>query len=58
MGKICPKIFVIRKKYRKIRIKKLKDKAAINFILQHSKKINIDFKKIKIPPFLNCLKKD
>ena len=38
--------------------KYIKDKAIINFILQHEKKISIDFSKIKIPPFLKCLKND
>ena len=34
----------------------MKNKALVNFILQHERKVNIDFSKIKIPPFFNCLK--
>ena len=47
----------LKKIPKKIKLKNLEDEAAINFILQHSKKIDIDFGKIKIPPFLYCLKK-
>ena len=36
--------------------KYIKDKAIINFILQHERKVSIDFSKIKIPPFFKCLK--
>ncbi len=48
----------IKKKIRiKIRItpkvKYIKDRAIVNFILQHSKKETIDFSKIKIPSFLD-----
>ena len=38
--------------------KYIKDKAIINFILQHEKKISIDFSKIEIPPLFQCLKND
>ena len=52
------------KKFKKILIKfnrkkkYIKDKAIINFILQHEKKVSIDFSKIKIPPFFKFLKYD
>ena len=36
----------------------IKDKTIINFILQHSKKEVIDFSKIKIPSFLDCLNEE
>ena len=36
--------------------KYMKNKALVNFILQHERKVDIDFSKIKIPPFFNCLK--
>ena len=37
---------------KKYKYKYIKDKAIKNFILQHTKKPNIDFSKIKIPYFL------
>ena len=49
----------LRKKFhRKYRGKYVKDEAIKNFILQHSQKVDIDFSKIEIPSFLNCLKED
>ena len=48
------KKFIKRKK----KYKTIKDRAIVHFILQHHRNIKIDFTKIKIPPFLNCLKKD
>ena len=46
----------LKKIPKKIKLMNLVDEAAVNFILQHSEKIDVDFGKIKIPPFLNCLK--
>ena len=36
----------------------IKDKAIINFILEHSKKPDIDFSKIKIPSFMDITNHD
>ena len=38
--------------------KYIKDNALVNFILQHSKKEKIDFSKLKIPSFSECLKSE
>ena len=43
------------KKKNKKKKKVLKDKAIVNFFLEHMKPVEIDFSKIKIPPFLNYL---
>ena len=43
------------KKKNKKKKKVLKDKAIVNFLLEHMKPVEIDFSKIKIPPFLNYL---
>ena len=50
MAKRKKKIKIIKKR------KYIKDKAIINFILQHSKQELIDFSKLKIPLFLESLK--
>ena len=44
-------------KLKKIKRKRklIKDKAIVNFLLEHMKPVEIDFSKIKIPPFLNYL---
>ena len=42
----------IKMKKAKRRRKFIKDKAIINFLLEHMKPIKIDFSKIKIPSFL------
>ena len=52
----APKRRIKKKFHRKIKGKYLEDESIKNFILQHSQKIDIDFSKIKIPSFLNCLK--
>ena len=52
---MCKKIRKFRLKFHRKK-KYLKDKALVNFLLQHEHKVNIDFSKIKIPPFLSCLK--
>ena len=52
MGK---KIIKLRLKFHRKK-KYIKDKALVNFILQHEQKIDIDFSKIKIPSFFKCLK--
>ena len=44
-----------KKKKNKKKKKVLKDKAIVNFLLEHMKPVEIDFSKIKIPPFLNYL---
>ena len=52
MGK---KIIKLRLKFHRKK-KYIKDKALVNFILQHEQKVDIDFSKIKIPSFFKCLK--
>ena len=42
----------IKTKKAKRRRKFVKDKAIVNFLLEHLKPIKIDFSKIKIPSFL------
>ena len=42
----------IKMKKAKRRRKFIKDKAIINFLLEHMKPIKIDFSKIKIPSYL------
>ena len=44
----------LKKKFKKKTNKYIKDKAIVDFILQHSEKENIDFSKIKIPSFSGC----
>ena len=44
----------LKKKFKKKTNKYIKDKAIVDFILQHSEKENIDFSKIIIPSFLKC----
>ena len=36
----------------------IKDKAVINFLLEHMKPVKIDFSKIKIPSYLNFLENE
>ena len=45
--------FKLKKTKRKRKL--IKDKAILNFLLEHMKPVEIDFSKIKIPPFLNYL---
>ena len=47
----------LKKIIKKKKFMRIKDRAIVYFILQHHINIKIDFTKIKIPPFLNCLKK-
>ena len=44
----------LKKKFKKKTNQYIKDKAIVDFILQHSEKENIDFSKIKIPSFSGC----
>ena len=45
--------FKLKKAKRKRKF--IKDKSIVNFLLEHMKPVEIDFSKIKIPPFLNYL---
>ena len=36
----------------------LRDKAIVNFLLEHMKPVKIDFSKIKIPSFFNFLENE
>ena len=47
-------IFSFSKKAKKP-IKLVKDKAIVNFLLEHMKPVKINFSKIKIPSFLNFI---
>ena len=46
--------FKLKKSKRKRKF--IKDKAVINFLLEHMKPVKIDFSKIKIPSYLNFQK--
>ena len=48
----------LKKKFKKKTNQYIKDKAIVDFILQHSEKENIDFSKIKIPSFLDYLESE
>ena len=52
----APKRRIKKKFRRKNKGKYLEDESIKNFLLQHSQKIDVDFSKIKISSFLNCLK--
>ena len=45
----------LRRDKGKVKGKYIKDKAIVEFILQHSEKERIDFSKIKIPSFLDII---
>ena len=40
-------------KKQKLKKRIIKDKAIVNFLLEHMKPVKIDFSKIKIPSFIN-----
>ena len=42
-------------KKQKLKKRIIKDKAIVNFLLEHMKPVKIDFSKIKIPSFINFL---
>ena len=48
--------FKLKKSKRKRKF--IKDKAVINFLLEHMKPVKIDFSKIKIPSYLNFLENE
>ena len=48
----------IKNKRKKRAVKLIKDKAIINFLLEHMKPSKIDFSKVKIPSFLNILESE
>ena len=48
--------FKLKKQKRKRKF--IKDKAVINFLLEHMKPVKIDFSKIKIPSYLNFLENE
>ena len=50
-------IFSFSKKAKKP-IKLVKDKAIVNFLLEHMKPVKINFSKIKIPSFLNFIENE
>ena len=50
-------IFSSSKKAKKP-IKLVKDKAIVNFLLEHMKPVKINFSKIKIPSFLNFIENE
>ena len=52
-----PKTEFKLKKTKKQR-KFIKDKAIVNFLLEHMKPAKIDFSKIKIPSFISFLEKE
>ena len=52
-----PKTEFKLKKTKKQR-KFIKDKAIVNFLLEHMKPVKIDFSKIKIPSFNSFLQKE
>ena len=52
-----PKTEFKLKKTKKQR-KFIKDKAIVNFLLEHMKPVKIDFSKIKIPSFNSFLEKE
>ena len=50
-------IFSLTKKAKRP-IKLVKDKAIVNFLLEHMKPVKINFSKIKIPSFLNFIENE
>ena len=48
----------IKNKRKKRAVKLIKDKAIINFLLEHMKPYKIDFSKVKIPSFFNILENE
>ena len=48
----------IKNKRKKRAVKLIKDKAIINFLLEHMKPSKIDFSKFKIPSFFNFLESE
>ena len=50
-------IFSFSKKAKKP-IKLVKDKAIVNFLLEHMKPVKINFSKIKIPSFINLIENE
>ena len=50
-------IFSFSKKAKKP-IKLVKDKAIVNFLLEHMKPVKINFSKIKIPSFINFIENE
>ena len=48
----------IKNKRKKRAVKLIKDKAIINFLLEHMKPSKIDFSKVKIPSFFNFLESE
>ena len=48
----------IKNKRKKRAVKLIKDKAIINFLLEHMKPSKIDFSKFKIPSFFNFLENE
>ena len=48
----------IKNKRKKRAVKFIKDKAIINFLLEHMKPCKIDFSKVKIPSFFNILESE
>ena len=52
-------IFSLSLSKKAIRPRKLvKDKAIVNFLLEHMKPVKINFSKIKIPSFLNSIENE
>ena len=47
-----------KKKITKRKRKFLKDKAIVDFLLEHMKPVKIDFSKIKFLPFINFLENE